>query len=376
MANPASLLDDVGEWFEFYNTTSRVIELGGLVLRDDGSDRHVIEGSVTIEPWSYAVFVRAAGATTRWQYLYRSTQLANSEDELYLETIGGDVIAQVLYSRALGFTVPEGASMSLDPLAFDFTEAQDSRNWCAATTVYGAGDRGTPGAPNPPCVGPGLSGVVPSTGLDGGGLEVTITGAGLAGATAVSFGGSAATELTIISDNEITVVTPAHAAGWVNITVTTAGGDLIRDTAFRFTGTESAIPWCRLQFPAELTVATGAESDMIFGQLFLAGRTETAGECDSTMIAHLGYGPLDTDPSVDHAWSWIEAECNPSCRSCGANDEYTDRLTVERAGEYAYAFRFSSDGGDNFIYCDTLADDVPYDGYQTANQGRLTVSAP
>lgn len=71
---------------------------------------------------------------------------------------------------------------------------------------------------------PTLTSVTPSSGPPSGGTVVVLTGTGLTGATAVSFGGTPATLFTVNSDTQITVLTPAHSAGTVQITVTTPGG--------------------------------------------------------------------------------------------------------------------------------------------------------
>ncbi|WP_249644683.1 ice-binding family protein [Nocardia sputi] len=71
---------------------------------------------------------------------------------------------------------------------------------------------------------PTLASVTPSSGPPSGGTVVVLTGTGLTGATAVSFGGTPATLFTVNSDTQITVLTPAHAAGTVQVTVTTPGG--------------------------------------------------------------------------------------------------------------------------------------------------------
>jgi hypothetical protein len=62
--------------------------------------------------------------------------------------------------------------------------------------------------------------VTPNTGLTTGGTTVTITGTGFSYDTAVTFGGSAATSVVVSGSTSVTCVTPAHAAGAVNIVVT------------------------------------------------------------------------------------------------------------------------------------------------------------
>jgi len=71
---------------------------------------------------------------------------------------------------------------------------------------------------------PTVTGVSPSAGPTAGGTTVTITGTNLSNATAVSFGGTAATSFTLVSSTTITAVSPGGSAGGVNVTVTTAGG--------------------------------------------------------------------------------------------------------------------------------------------------------
>ncbi|ABE40229.1 Outer membrane autotransporter barrel [Rhodopseudomonas palustris BisB5] len=72
--------------------------------------------------------------------------------------------------------------------------------------------------------GPVVTSISPASGPSAGGTSVTITGSNLAGATAVSFGGAAATAVSVTSATTITATTPAHAAGAVDVTVTTPGG--------------------------------------------------------------------------------------------------------------------------------------------------------
>lgn len=57
------------------------------------------------------------------------------------------------------------------------------------------------------------------TGVAAGGDNVVITGGGFTGATGVTFGGVAGTAFTVDSDTQISVTTPAHAAGAVDVVI-------------------------------------------------------------------------------------------------------------------------------------------------------------
>jgi hypothetical protein len=66
--------------------------------------------------------------------------------------------------------------------------------------------------------------VSPTSGSSAGGDTVIITGAGLTTASTVNFGPANPGTITAVNDGQITVTSPAHAAGTVSVTVTTAGG--------------------------------------------------------------------------------------------------------------------------------------------------------
>jgi hypothetical protein len=66
--------------------------------------------------------------------------------------------------------------------------------------------------------------VTPTSGPTTGGTTVTITGSGFTGATKVAFGAALATSFTVVSDTEITAVTPAEVRGTRPVYVITPGG--------------------------------------------------------------------------------------------------------------------------------------------------------
>lgn len=71
---------------------------------------------------------------------------------------------------------------------------------------------------------PVVTGINPASGPTAGGTSVVITGSNLTAASAVRFGGTAATSFTVNSSTQITATAPAGAVGAVDVTVTTAGG--------------------------------------------------------------------------------------------------------------------------------------------------------
>jgi hypothetical protein len=73
--------------------------------------------------------------------------------------------------------------------------------------------------PLPPAV---VTSIAPLSGPAAGGTSVAIGGSGFLGAGAVSFGTAAAASFRIVSDGQITAVSPPQAPGTVHITVTTA----------------------------------------------------------------------------------------------------------------------------------------------------------
>lgn len=70
---------------------------------------------------------------------------------------------------------------------------------------------------------PYLRSVSPASGGISGGNTITILGAHLSTATSVAIGGTPVA-VTVVSDSQLTAVTPAHAAGAVTVAVTTIGG--------------------------------------------------------------------------------------------------------------------------------------------------------
>jgi hypothetical protein len=84
---------------------------------------------------------------------------------------------------------------------------------------------------------PGVSSVSPNNGPTTGGTGVTITGTNFAAGASVTLGGTAATNVVVVSSTSITATTPAHAAGAVTVVVTVNGQSGSLSNGFTYNGT-------------------------------------------------------------------------------------------------------------------------------------------
>ncbi len=82
---------------------------------------------------------------------------------------------------------------------------------------------------------PTITALVPGIGTIDGGTQVTIYGTGFLLANSVTFGGVAATNVTVVNNTTIIATSPAHAAGAVNVIVTTPVGSSTSVAASQFT---------------------------------------------------------------------------------------------------------------------------------------------
>lgn len=79
-----------------------------------------------------------------------------------------------------------------------------------------------------------VTGISPASGPAAGGTAVTISGTDFAGTSGVTFGGVAATNIVVVSNQRITCTTPAHAAGAVDVVVQDDAGNVTMTGGFTF----------------------------------------------------------------------------------------------------------------------------------------------
>lgn len=161
MQNPNISYDNDGEWFEVHNLTGRTVDLDGCTIHSStstGAESFDVLTTSTIAPSGYFVFARSSQAPFLADYTYNAQiNLNNTVDsiEIYCDdpiTAASTLIDEVNWDDGATFPDPDGASMSLDPFYHSAGQNDVGSYWCEATSTFGVGDRGTPGAPNDSCL--------------------------------------------------------------------------------------------------------------------------------------------------------------------------------------------------------------------------------
>jgi hypothetical protein len=151
--DPVATSDADGEWFEIVNLRDESISLFGLAVADlDGERFEVTDPDAEIAPGQHLVFGNNAdpatngGVTVDIAYAGADLVIANTADELILYD-GARALDHVFYVFPPLPSGP-GTSTSLRPELTGDRSTHSAGRWCTATTPFGLGDLGTPGAPN------------------------------------------------------------------------------------------------------------------------------------------------------------------------------------------------------------------------------------
>ncbi|MEU7769309.1 IPT/TIG domain-containing protein [Nocardia sp. NPDC049190] len=218
----------------------------------------------------------AGGVSNSVPYSYIAVPVLTSLSPTAGPVAGGTTVTLTGVGLAATTAVSFGSAA-----ATSFTVASDTHVTAVApggsgsvqVTVTTAGGTSN-GVPYTYVAVPSSSGVSPDRGPTAGGTSVMLTGTNLTGATAVSFGTTAATSFTVDSGTQITAVAPAGTCT-VRITVTTAGG------------TSNGVPYIYVPVPALIVV--GPISGPAVG-----GNTVTLAGADLTGVTAVTFGAIVT----------------------------------------------------------------------------------
>ena len=237
-------------------------------------------GAVTV-----TVTVNSQSGSLNNGYTYIVAPTVSSVSPLTGSTTGGTAVTITGTNFAAGATVTFGGTAATNVVVVSGTQI-------TATTPPGSAGAVTVTVTNPGAqsgslangftyvVVPTVSAVSPNSGLTTGGTAVTITGTNFAAGATVTFGGTAATNVVVVSGTQITATTPAGSAGAVTVTVTNPGaqsGSLANGFTYVVVPTVSA---CRPNSGS----TTGGTAVTITGTNFAAGATVTFGGTAATNV--------------------------------------------------------------------------------------------
>ena len=149
LANPVGMDDADGEYFEIFNTTGHLVDLGGLIVRDEGSNTFTVT-ALTLAAQSFAVFSSSNGASLGIipDYVYGgSMALTNTDDEIGLYRADGSAIHRLAYDDGDFFGAGIAHELdTLDAVTPAFVNGPASGTvFIAATALLPLGNAGSPG---------------------------------------------------------------------------------------------------------------------------------------------------------------------------------------------------------------------------------------
>jgi PKD repeat protein len=167
---------------------------------------------------------------------------------------------------------------------------------------------------------PTLSSVSPVSGPSTGGTVLTLTGTQFVSGATVSVGGTAATNVTVISGTSITATAPAQAAGVVSITVINPdGGSATLNNAYTYT----AQPPTLTSVSPTSGSTTGGTVLTLTGTQFVSGATVSVGGTAATNVTVTSATSI-TATAPGHAAGVVSITVtNPGGASATLNNSYT-----------------------------------------------------
>ncbi|HEY0036275.1 MAG TPA: lamin tail domain-containing protein, partial [Longimicrobium sp.] len=147
MVDPSAVADTDGEWIEVHNRGTAAVNLQGWVIASNNDSPQTIASSVSVPAGGYVVLARNGNAALNGgvteDYAYSTLTLANTSDWVALRDNLGASVDSVTWATAM----PAGSTRGVSDPSADNLDAKGS-NWHTATSTFGSGDKGTPGARN------------------------------------------------------------------------------------------------------------------------------------------------------------------------------------------------------------------------------------
>ena len=186
---------------------------------------------------------------------------------------------------------------------------------------------------------------------------LVIEGAGFGSAAAIRSVKVGAQEVSIISvePTRIKVALPLLDVGRYDVTVRKAHVEVKKAGALVIEGLNSKIAWGNFQWPQIVLVDEGSGSEKVYGQVYQPGLTP--GGDPGAILAQVCVGPVGTLPWKTLGWECEDATFNQVPPSNPNNFEYMADIGPLPGGYYDAYFRYSLDGGVNWLYGDLNGSD-------------------
>jgi hypothetical protein len=173
---------------------------------------------------------------------------------------------------------------------------------------------------------PTITKISPNSGSTNGGTAVTITGTNFVSGATVTFGGTAATNVTVVSSTSITATTPAYAAGVVNVMVSDSGGSATLTNGFTYVGSPPTIS----KISPNSGSTNGGTAVTITGTNFISGATVTFGGTAATNVTVVSSTSI-TATTPAHAAGAVNVVVTDSSGSGTLTNGFTYTTTVSIA---------------------------------------------
>ncbi|MDY0811845.1 PxKF domain-containing protein [Kitasatospora purpeofusca] len=233
-------------------------------------------------------------------------------------------VSAVLADTAMNVVAdPDGTRIYVATSNRDLVVIDTATNAVVSTTPTGHYAFGMALAPTKKA--PAVTGLTPDHGSTAGGTTVTLTGTDLTGTTAVTFGDTPATAVTVVDDHTVTATAPAHPAGTVDVSLTT-GARTVPAGTYTY------------QRPAPAVTAVAPAQGPVAG-----GTTVTLTGTDFTGATAVTFGTVPATAFTVESDSRITATA-PAATAVGTVDitvtTPAGTSTASTAGSYAYAYDF------------------------------------
>jgi len=229
---------------------------------------------------------------------HRFLRIRNDSGSVFLDTAPGS--GGVPGSWAQRYTETWNTSISLSSIIFEVkggTSVVQSN--APGKVIFDNFEVG-----NNSAAAPTVTSISPTSGPASGGTFVTITGTGFSAGASVTLGGTAATNVTVVSSTSITATTAAHAAGAVTVVVTNTdsqSGTLTNGYTY-----SPAAPTVTSISPTSGTTS-GGTSVTITGTGFATGASVTLGGTAATNVT------VVSSTSITATTGACSGSCQCSC---------------------------------------------------------------